>query len=297
MKTLPGNADGCCKLCGGSGRTVDSHVIPAFVARWIKDTSATGYLRSYQSPNRRVQDLRTVKLLCTACEAPFSLAEGKFAQRLFLPFHDGRSRFPYDEWLLYFAVSLAWRCSVTSSRVELERYPQHIQVVEAARLLWAEYLLGRSTRVAPYRFNIFLTPIGVTSTGPLPEGISSYFLRTPDATPVYSDVRTAVYVKLPGMFFWTSVVPPDPGGWKGTKINRRGTLQSRDQRISEKSVGEFISNRVNTVSARMRDLSPRQLQRIEATIQGNPERAARSKTIAALRDDERIRGENRKKSR
>ncbi len=286
-----------CRLCKKEATLRESHIIPAFVAKWLKDTSATGYLRTFHAPNRRVQDFRTVKLLCEECEQRLSLAEGKFARSVFLPFHAGRSRFAYDEWLLQFAVSLAWRCSVTSDRSELQRYPQHIDAVESAQHVWADFLLGRATRVAPYRFNIFFTPLGVTSDDILPEGLSSYLLRAPDGTPVYSRARTAVYVKLPGMFLWASIAPPDPGGWKGTKIGRRGTLQSRNQSIKEPGVGEFLKHRVETVHKKMGELSPKQKRRIEDTVLRNPERAAVSRTIGALLDDERIRSENRKKPR
>ena len=211
---------------------------------------------------------------------------------MFYPYHDGRGRFPYENWLLYFAVSLAWRCSVTSSRAELEKYPHHVDAVESARAAWADFLLARSDRVGRYRFNIFFTPAGVTSESVLPRGLSWYLLRAPDAAPVYSQVRTAIYVKLPGMFFWTSVVPPDPGGWKKTKISRRGTLRAKNQAIEERAVGEFLFNRVETVYERLSNLSPRQQQRIAAAIGGNPDRAAESLSVQALLDDERIRGEN-----
>jgi len=288
-------AEARCKLCDGNGPLLQSHVIPAFVARWIKKTSATGFLRTFHEPNRRVQDFRSVRLLCQACEQRFASAEDKFARLMFVPFHQGRSRFPYDDWLLYFAVSLAWRCSVTSDDEQLRKYPQHVEAVEAARFAWANCLLDRADTIAPYRFNIFFTPAGVTSGSVLPEGLAWYLLRAPDGTPVYSAARTAIYVKLPGMFFWTSIVPPDPGGWRGTKIGGRGTLRSKNQVIRERPVGQFLMNRVETVFKRMSDLSPMQRQRINDDIMGNPERAAVSKTFDALLDDQRIRGENFRK--
>ena len=289
-------AESRCKLCGRNATLLQSHVIPAFVARWITETSATGFLRTFHEPNRRVQDFKTVRLLCQSCEQRLSSAEGKFARLVFVPFHEGRSRFPYEDWLLYFAVSLAWRCSVTSDQEQLAKYPQHVAAVEGARSAWADFLFGSTDRIAPYRFNIFFTPAGVTSSSVLAEGLAWYLLRAPDATPVYSAARTAIYVKLPGMFFWTSIAPPDPGGWRGTKIGRRGTLRSKNQVIEERPVGQFVMNRVETVFKRMSDLSPKQRQRIDDAIRGNPERAAVSKTFDALLDDERIRGENVRKS-
>ena len=46
--------------------------------------------------NVRMQDFSTLQLLCQDCEQRFSIAEKKFAELLFLPFHSKRSRFLYE---------------------------------------------------------------------------------------------------------------------------------------------------------------------------------------------------------
>ena len=66
-----------CGLCGNLAELRDSHIVPAFVARWIKDTSATGFLRGFHQPNRRVQDFPTKRLLCEGCEQRFSVLRFK----------------------------------------------------------------------------------------------------------------------------------------------------------------------------------------------------------------------------
>jgi hypothetical protein len=188
----------CC-LCGSEGEIVESHGIPAFIGRWIKETSATGFLRGFHAPNRRTQDLPTVRLLCQDCEQRFSRAEKKFAELLFRPFHDGGSRFLYQEWLMYFAVSLAWRCLATSNQEGLRDHPHHTDAVNGARETWTRYLLGQSDYAGPYRFNLFFTPLGGSSDSPVPDGLSWYFMRGADMTPVYSKARAATFIKLPGI--------------------------------------------------------------------------------------------------
>lgn len=37
--------EGVCKLCGSNGELKLSHFIPKFVGKWVKETSATGYVR------------------------------------------------------------------------------------------------------------------------------------------------------------------------------------------------------------------------------------------------------------
>jgi hypothetical protein len=132
----------------------------------------------------------------------------------------------------------------------------------------------------------------------LPEGMTSYFLRAVDATPVYGARNAATFVKLPGMFFWTSIVPADPGGWRGTKITRHGSMLAKNQEIEEPGIGDFLNDRIKRVTGMFDEaLSQRQQKRIAETIRKNPERAASSKSIEALADDHRIAVENLEKRR
>ncbi len=243
-----------------------------------------------------MQDFPTLQLLCQDCEQRFSIAEKKFAELLFLPFHSKRSRFLYEEWLLYFAVSMAWRCLATSNREGLRDYPNHIDTVDRARDTWADYLLRRTDHAGPYRFNLFFTPSGGSSDSPVPDGLTTYFMRAVDMTSVYSNTCAAAYVKFPGMMFWTSIVPPDPGGWSGTRIARRGTLRQRNQVIKERAAGQFLMDRADLIYKRINDLSPRQNQRIADAVRRNPERAAQSGSFEAWLDDERRRREYKVKS-
>jgi len=285
-----------CRLCGSEAEILESHVIPAFVGTWIKETSATGFLRGYHAPNRRMQDLPTARLLCGVCEQRFSRSEKKFVELLFRPFHDGRSRFFYEKWLLDFAVSMAWRCLATSNREGLRDHPHHTDAVKSARDTWTRYLLAQSDYAGPYRFNLFFTPLGGSSDSPVPDGLNWYFMRGADMTPVYSTACAATFIKLPGMLFWTSIVPPDPGGWRGTRIAERGTLRQSRQAMGERAAGQFLMDRVDLIYKRINNLSPQQSQRIIDSVRRNPERAAQSGSFEAWLDDERIRRANAPKS-
>jgi hypothetical protein len=48
---------GTCALCGENKKLRMSHIIPNFVFKWMKETSATGFLRSAENPKKRLQDL------------------------------------------------------------------------------------------------------------------------------------------------------------------------------------------------------------------------------------------------
>src|SRR5437870_2270301 len=65
MSPLENASTSDCRLCGKEGGLRESHVIPVFVGRWIKDTSATGDMR-YLVPDRRAEDFQKVRLLCVS---------------------------------------------------------------------------------------------------------------------------------------------------------------------------------------------------------------------------------------
>src|SRR3954468_11545726 len=81
-----------CALCKQPKPLCDSHIIPAFVGKWLKETSATVYLRSALSPDLRQQDLLTKRLLCADCEGRFSGFERLAAERLVLPYMANHGR-------------------------------------------------------------------------------------------------------------------------------------------------------------------------------------------------------------
>ncbi len=116
-------------------------------------------------------------------------------------------------------------------------------------------------------------------------------------TSVYSKVRAATYTKIPGMLLWTSIVPPEPGGWRGTRIAKRGTLRQRNQHLAEAAAGAFLMDRAKLIYQRIDSLSPEQRERIAAAVSRDPERAAGSQSFAAWLEDERLRCENKHKAR
>jgi hypothetical protein len=57
-----------CRLCLKQSELENSHIIPSFLYRWLKETSGTGFLRFGRNPNRRVQDGLKEYWLCPTCE-------------------------------------------------------------------------------------------------------------------------------------------------------------------------------------------------------------------------------------
>jgi hypothetical protein len=173
------DASALCALCGKPRELRNSHLIPDFVIRWLRDTSASGRFLGGPRPQAPIQALPTMKLLCGECEDRFSQGERLFAPRLFYPFQEGRRRFRYGEWLLQFAVSLAWRCLTMFDDVAAARWPQQVAAVQRAHEHWRDFLLGRSTQVKPYRHNLLFTPAGWNLTHPFRRASSGTSLALP----------------------------------------------------------------------------------------------------------------------
>jgi len=101
--------NGSCAFCGKTGALRESHILPAFVYRWLRDRSGTGHIRNSENPNLRVQDGLKLHWLCNECEQRFNQYETAFASKVFHPWHAGVQRVLYEEWLLKFCVSISWR--------------------------------------------------------------------------------------------------------------------------------------------------------------------------------------------
>jgi hypothetical protein len=169
-----------CRLCNLDAELQESHIVPAFVYRWQKRTSSTGYLRFGREVNRRVQDGIKPTFLCQECERRLSVWEIQFANSVFAPFHeDAQTAFEYDEWLAKFCVSISWR--VLSYMQEF--FPEtrfdarHGADAKKATSVWADFLFGNRSDLDC--FEQHLVPLGeiAEANGRLPANFQRYLMR------------------------------------------------------------------------------------------------------------------------
>ena len=122
----------------------ESHVIPSFVGRWLKRTSATGYLIAVDTEGtaERSQDLYKTQLLCISCESILNQHETYFANQIFHPFKNGTlNAIAIDESVGKFAVSISLRVLwlLQDSRAPLAMKWAHI--LNKLEQEWRQYLL------------------------------------------------------------------------------------------------------------------------------------------------------------
>lgn len=147
-----------CALCGLEKELQLSHIVPKFVGRYLKKSSA-GAIRNLSNPNRTVQDIEKHYLLCHDCEELFSNAETYFANTIFYPYQkDEVKQFHYDEKAFYFIVSLSWRslyldiCNfVRQGTIPVEV----LQTMIDSEKIMRDYLLGSRHNIGNIENHIF----------------------------------------------------------------------------------------------------------------------------------------------
>src|SRR6185437_6141497 len=197
-----------CRLCAQKAPLVLSHVIPRFAVKWLKETSATGYFRNLTSKVRQ-QETKRPRLLCSNCEQLLGRDEKRFAEAIFVPYHQQPrpTSFTYEEWFLRFLVGLHWRALVTS-----ESIPQELRGPFAtAETRWQQYLLGHAPDPGTSEFHVQFVDVIQHTTFKPPSKINWYLARSFDATPIHSAAGEALlYFKLGCIVAVSFITPRNP---------------------------------------------------------------------------------------
>jgi len=281
-----------CRLCLHATNLRYSHIIPKFVIRWLKETSATGYLRHGKDMQRRQQDGRKRPMLCAACEQLLSLWEREFADKIFTPLKQGNSLahpVPYDSWLPKFAASLSWRALIdlqslgSPTHVHAEVIPR---VYEAAEV-WRRYLRNEREFISP--FDQHLVPLGFVQSRTVPDtppNINRYFARSIGFDLVSSHDQTFMFTKLPFAVIIGIIRTLKSWEWVNTRLSPSGGVFGESKHIGLPG-GLLIY--LHGQSKRMMELndslSDTQKLVIHEHVKKNVERAANSASFEAMLHD------------
>lgn len=291
-----------CSLCLQPQKLSTSHVIPSFVYKWMKQTSATGFFRSTQS-NQRLQDGFKIKMLCESCEANFSLVEQKFATNIFNPFvnqsMDTRgfptgniSTFQYEEWLLKFAISIQWRCITfrkLTNKYSIGKWHTFAQQVEKN---WREYLLGIRDNAGEWETHlIFLYNIESSTNIPpieiIPDYINSYLLRSVDFDFVGNESQLGHFAKFGPILIWTYLKPHCSKNMNTSLIENKGEI-SPNQLLTDEILLKFIIKDRPPVVTAAAPINNTVIKRVKASLEKDPKRALQSMTYKILMSDSNL---------
>ncbi len=296
---------GQCLLCAAESELQLSHVLPAFVFRWMRESSGNGHMRSGSSPNQRVQDGVKRHWLCTSCEGLLSCSETAFATKLFYPYTSGEStRIIYDERLLRFCVSVSWRVlQFHKEETSLKGYePDAIAHIAEVESTWKEFLLGRQPHPGP--FEQHLIPFDAMGSISFPKdevspNLNRYLMRTVDMdlmrTVVVDTSRTGkaiyVYTKLGRFAIFGFVREEQRSRWQGTKVHvKKGVIEPRTYQLPQ-ALFEYMNGRARRTAELLASISPRQSDKIDQSFRSNINKYIGSDEFQAMQNDVRMFGD------
>lgn len=282
---------GQCRLCDAESDLQLSHILPAFIFRWVRETSAGGYLRLGMAPNRRVQDGLKRYWLCAVCEGLLSRFETAFAEKLFYPYVKGSSRITYEDWLLRFCVSVSWRVlRFYKEETQLDKNygPEALERIAEADTTWRRFLLGQLPH--PGRFQQHIIPFEAIASISNPKvdlspNLNRYLMRTIDMDLCRSKTTNFVYCKLPRFAILGFIHDERPNQWQGTKVRlKQGRIEPQRYKLPFVFF-EYLNGKARRETELSAGISPRQLEKIEQTFRANVEKFVGSDAFVAMQND------------
>ncbi len=268
---------GICALCTRQSQLRYSHIVPSFFGAYLKQTSTTGYLRSGEAPNLRLQGLPKRKLLCDCCEGRFAVWEKDFKENL-LPLvqSDGFKGLRYGPSLLPFLVSLSWRVLACQRELLDKTHPHVLEAVSRTLENWRLFLLGKRKQPGSEHHMFVIAGIPVRMPASSHKKMLHYLLRGIDAGTAGDSRSLFVYTKPLRSLVFSPVIPASPKGWIGTRVRSGTGRLSARQRIEMAGFFDFLNSRV--IEGHAKPLSDNQRRTISDAIIRQPERALMSES-------------------
>ncbi len=244
-----------CALCEQPKILRESHLIPKFVFRWLKQTGGE-HIRKADNPNKRVNDGLKPELLCHDCEQKFGKLEDKFAREIFYPYvNKGEQNFEYDNYLFQFAVSVLWRVAIYSlPRASLH----HKSLIESTLTDWRGFLNGEKQLPNTKRIHIFFTTDRLKQNTQPVERFLNYWARGADGTIASGTNTCLVYAKLARVMLLGEISSFDSTGMVNTLINQSGKIDTSSMKVNW-TIKDFIIDRVKLLNTHYDKVSDRQL--------------------------------------
>ncbi len=238
---------GKCRLCEQNALLCQSHIIPKFYFRWLRQTGSK-YGRNPKRPNERIQDGLKPYLLCEACEEVFQRQETPFKENLFSPVVSNFSyslELPpldlgYGEELYLFALSVLWRILVSNSTVEGVQNNQ--VVVDAMERACREYLT-KTSQEAP---EIHMAILGANPELNPTKFFNSYMARSPDGCKAMNGrgEYSFVFAKLGAFLFFLPFDSFKQDWLQGTRIEPDGGRFLSADVVIGGGIFDFLVSRV-----------------------------------------------------
>lgn len=281
---------GTCRLCQNTADLQESHIIPAFAYRWLRESSGNGHIRSSTSPNLRIQDGPQEYWLCTDCESRFGRVETLFCNRLFYPYlAKSGQNFQYGDWLLQFCTSVSWRVlryhMDTAHKTKDSFSAEDRARIQSAEETWRSFLLGQITNPGAFRQHIIPFDQIESSSANLPPTINRYLMRAIQMDICHGSNVMFVFSKIGRFAILGFINEPNPNRWVGTKVNaNQGVIGPREYQLPHSFLG-YITEQANHVSGALSTISDKQKDKIEQAFLSNVDKIAGSDFFNAMQAD------------
>jgi len=251
MNEAPAAIQDVCAICKQLAVLRKSHIVPAFIARWIKkDAPGTVFVNT--ETGYASQDISKMHLFCDDCEQRFPAYEGEFRNGVFDAHFKRRVNFSRGEYLTRFATSLAFRVALATLPAVRIDPPERLGRVHAMMELWRQYLLSPPETPSPSEHELFILNGRNVVPPPdiSPELTAKYLIETIDPSIVASSDVVGVYCKLPSMLIWSPIEPTDRTGWRGTRVSGTGTIRAQKQVVTAAPFTQLFHERLRIIAAK-----------------------------------------------
>jgi hypothetical protein len=290
FKRIAGSKVGQCRMCSAQGPLILGHVIPAFVWRWLKDTSATGFLRGGENPDIRVQDGWRRYWFCRRCEDTVSRFERRFSEDLFpLVVSEASAPYRHGPWLSRFLASVALRVLMLHEEVPdaFKLFtPAQSAALPQAREAWRAFVNGEAA--TPGIHDLHFVPLGrLAHYGgnlALPPNFNRWSLRSIEVHVASNNAQAFAYMKMGPALAFGLIQPPSAPLWVGSRVGLKDGYVGGNLKLSVNLL-QYLIERAERLDALNKRRSRRQEEKIAATMRANPERAATSETFLAVDAD------------
>jgi len=288
---------GKCALCLKHKRIVDSHIIPKFVFRWLKNASATRYLRSGKTPNKRAQDGIKIPLLCINCEKRFCKLEDHFKRKFFNKIVNNKihkKRINYDHKDYLFLLTLSWRMlKYFELKNGFKNYSRKsMKNIKQSEAAWRNILQNSNKQPNNSKHYCYLFyNCKIKSSRNLPENLYRYIERNPDGDVCKHNNSILVYTKLPKLIV-ISLINPQLNSFDN-EIVEKGGLLLLEPNMPDK-LCDIICRRAKATANLQENISDKQKHKIQNDYKKIPlDEIINTEVFKSLDKDVRQFGEKR----
>ena len=222
---------GKCKLCKRDLVLQKSHVIPRFVRRSAKTTSAVEDPKYYTAEGGKFlkleQDLPKKAWLCQDCEQLLSRSEKRFAEAVYQGIWSGRtgSSSSHEEHVHRFLVSMAWRTWHWYNEHEENpfRKVSNEDRLRESEEVWRTYLLSKRSNVGEFKQHMLVQSGQMAASVGRAAGLHGYYWTRGIGLDILGDGGSKeailmVYAKIPKIAMFGIVEHEKSGYWRGTLV-------------------------------------------------------------------------------